>query len=171
MQESSGSQFFRITSKIQSGPDVFEKSRFVMIFESFSNIMQFQISSRKARMKSKTLVHLHILHVLLITRMVWGLQLYWKKRLWHKCFPVNFAKFLRKPFLQNTSGRLLLWLIVWQMQACITGLTGILEMCSISCFLVYNGINSVHMNEPYYKKHSYNNHGTTFNNKRAYKTK
>ena len=30
-----------------------------------------------------------------------------KKRLWHRCFPVNFAKFLRTPFLQNTSGRLL----------------------------------------------------------------
>ena len=30
-----------------------------------------------------------------------------KKRLWHKCFTVNFAKFLRTPFLQNTSGRLL----------------------------------------------------------------
>ena len=27
----------------------------------------------------------------------------WKKRLWHKCFPVNFAKLI-KPFLQNTSG-------------------------------------------------------------------
>ena len=31
-----------------------------------------------------------------------------KKRLWHRCFPVNFAKFQRAPFLQNTSGRLLL---------------------------------------------------------------
>ena len=31
-----------------------------------------------------------------------------KKRLWHRCFPVNFAKFLRTPFLQNASGRLLL---------------------------------------------------------------
>ena len=31
-----------------------------------------------------------------------------KKRLWHRCFPVNFAKFLRTPFSQNTSGRLLL---------------------------------------------------------------
>ena len=30
-----------------------------------------------------------------------------KKRLWHRCFPVIFAKFLRTPFLQNTSGRLL----------------------------------------------------------------
>ena len=26
-----------------------------------------------------------------------------KKSLWHKCFPVNFAKFLRTTFLQNTS--------------------------------------------------------------------
>ena len=24
-----------------------------------------------------------------------------KKRLWHRCFPENFAKFLRIPFLQN----------------------------------------------------------------------
>ena len=31
-----------------------------------------------------------------------------KKRLWHRCFSVNFVKFLRTPFLQNTSGRLLL---------------------------------------------------------------
>ena len=30
-----------------------------------------------------------------------------KKSLWHRCFSVNFAKFLT-PFLQNTSGRLLL---------------------------------------------------------------
>ena len=31
-----------------------------------------------------------------------------KKRFRHKCFPANLAKFLRKPFSQNTSGRLLL---------------------------------------------------------------
>ena len=31
-----------------------------------------------------------------------------KKKLWHRCFSVNFAKSLRTPFLQNTSGRLLL---------------------------------------------------------------
>ena len=30
-----------------------------------------------------------------------------KKRLWNWCFPVNFSKFLRTPFSQNTSGRLL----------------------------------------------------------------
>ena len=31
-----------------------------------------------------------------------------KKRLWHRCSSVNFAKFLRTTFLQNTYGRLLL---------------------------------------------------------------
>ena len=31
-----------------------------------------------------------------------------KNKLWHRCFPVNFAKFLRAPVLQNTYGRLLL---------------------------------------------------------------
>ena len=33
-----------------------------------------------------------------------------KKRLW---FPVNFVKFLRTPFLQNTSGRMLLHFFSW----------------------------------------------------------
>ena len=31
-----------------------------------------------------------------------------KKRLWHRCFSVNFVRFLRALFLQNTFGRLLL---------------------------------------------------------------
>ena len=31
-----------------------------------------------------------------------------KKRLWHRCFPVNSAKFLRTPFLQDTIGQLFL---------------------------------------------------------------
>ena len=32
-----------------------------------------------------------------------------KKRLYQWCFPVNFPKFVRTPFLQNTSGRLFLY--------------------------------------------------------------
>ena len=31
-----------------------------------------------------------------------------KQRHWYRCFPVNFTKFLRTPFLQNTSRQLLL---------------------------------------------------------------
>ena len=34
-----------------------------------------------------------------------------KRRLWHRCFPVDFAKFLRTPFLQNNSTRMLLHLL------------------------------------------------------------
>ena len=37
-----------------------------------------------------------------------------KKRLWHSCFPANFVKFSRTPFSQSTSGRLLLWLIKYE---------------------------------------------------------
>ena len=32
-----------------------------------------------------------------------------KKRLWHRWFPVNFAKFLRHLFLQNTTGGCFDW--------------------------------------------------------------
>ena len=32
-----------------------------------------------------------------------------KKRLWHRCFPLNFTNFLKASFSQNTSGRLLLY--------------------------------------------------------------
>ena len=34
-----------------------------------------------------------------------------KKSLWYRRFPVNFAKFLRTSFLQNTTGLLLLWIV------------------------------------------------------------
>ena len=37
-----------------------------------------------------------------------NLQLYLKRDSGTSVFPVNFVKFLKKPFLQNTSGRLLL---------------------------------------------------------------
>ena len=41
-------------------------------------------------------------------------KLYWK-RIWHRCFPVNFAKFIRTIFLQNISGRRLLnWIVSHQ---------------------------------------------------------
>ena len=37
-----------------------------------------------------------------------GLATLLKRRLWYRCFPGNFAKFLRTPFLENISGRMLL---------------------------------------------------------------
>ena len=47
-----------------------------------------------------------------------------KKRLWHRCFRVNFAKFLRQPFLQNTFGRLLLYSRKISWFECFINLTG-----------------------------------------------
>ena len=43
-------------------------------------------------------------------QLFWGLFLikFIKKRLQHRCFPVNFAKFLRTPILRNICERLLL---------------------------------------------------------------
>ena len=38
----------------------------------------------------------------------WALQLFLKKKCRHRCFPVNFVKFLKTAFSQNTSGQLLL---------------------------------------------------------------
>ena len=35
-----------------------------------------------------------------------------RKRLWHRCFPVNVLKFLRALFLKNTFGRLLLTFVL-----------------------------------------------------------
>ena len=44
-----------------------------------------------------------------------------KKRLWRRCFPVNFVRFLRTPFLHISSVRLLLDRIkcVWQNLRCM----------------------------------------------------
>ena len=49
----------------------------------------------------------HLFHSLFFNKVV-GLRsvTMLKKRLWYSCFPVNIAKFLRIPFLHNTSGRL-----------------------------------------------------------------
>ena len=38
----------------------------------------------------------------------WGPETLFKKKLWPGCFPVNFGKFLRTRFLQNTPRQLLL---------------------------------------------------------------
>ena len=46
----------------------------------------------------------------LIKLQVSVMQLYLKKRLWHRCFPVNFAKFLGKPFfIEHVRWLLLHW--------------------------------------------------------------
>ena len=46
MYESSGSQFFRNTIGIQSGPDTFDESRFVMTFLTILGVMEILCSFR-----------------------------------------------------------------------------------------------------------------------------
>ena len=46
MYESSGSHFFRTTTEIQSGPDAFDESRFVMTFLTILGVMDILCSFR-----------------------------------------------------------------------------------------------------------------------------
>ena len=46
MYESSGSQFFRTTAGIQSGPDAFDESRFIMTFLTVLGVMEILCSFR-----------------------------------------------------------------------------------------------------------------------------
>ena len=46
MHESSGSQFFRTTTGIQSGPDAFAESRFIMTFLKILGVMEILCSFR-----------------------------------------------------------------------------------------------------------------------------
>ena len=46
MYESSGSQFFRTTTGIQSGPDAFDESKFVMTFLTILGVMEILCSFR-----------------------------------------------------------------------------------------------------------------------------
>ena len=53
MYESSGSQFFRTTTGIQSGPDAFDESRFVMTFLNILGVMEI-LCSFKLVLEGKT---------------------------------------------------------------------------------------------------------------------
>ena len=75
-----------------------------------------------------------------------------KKRLWHRCFPVNFVKFLRTAFLENTSqlllktavsfteARLILKLrhLIPQLRATCSDLLAWVYFSSFSCFQISN---------------------------------
>ena len=58
-----------------------------------------------------------------------------KKRHWHRCFPVNFVKFLTTPFLQNTSGRMLLN-FTWGSSITIDGKSKHVYVLCFSSYLV-----------------------------------
>ena len=61
-----------------------------------------------------------------------------KKRLCYRCFPVNFTKFLRTPFLQSSSGRLLLNLPLFLKQSLNNSILSVpIPNCSITYLYGY----------------------------------
>ena len=86
---------------------------FYFNFINFRNGSRRRCSVRKGIHRNFTkFTGKHLCHSLFLNK-VSGLRpaTLLKKKLWHSYFPVNFMKFLRTPFLQNTSGRLLLELL------------------------------------------------------------
>ena len=74
--------------KRSSRPEVFCEKGFLRNFTKFTgkHLSQSLFFNKVAGLRTETLL---------------------KKRLWHRCFPVNFARSSRTPFLQNIFGRLL----------------------------------------------------------------
>ena len=68
----------------------------------------FRCKHKKRSMKKSFLINFCKIHRKTLVPVFFLL----KKRLWHRRFPVDFAKFLKKPFLQNSSRRLLLTLLL-----------------------------------------------------------
>ena len=60
-----------------------------------------------------------------------------KKRLWYRCFSVNFAKVLRTTFLQNTSGRLLL-AFQWNSNITRNFITYETVTCDVTCDVTWD---------------------------------
>ena len=58
-----------------------------------------------------------------------------KKRLWHRCFPLNFVKFLKIHFLQNICRQLLLWLntvSIWKQN-----IPYLVDVCEVLMLVIY----------------------------------
>ena len=72
--------FFKVTIDRSSPPEVFCEKGF---YKNFAEFIEKHLCESSSFNKVASL----------------GPETFLKKRLWHRCFPVNFAKFLRKPFI------------------------------------------------------------------------
>ena len=80
-----------------------------------------------------------------------------KKKLFHRCFSVNFSKFLRPPFLQNTSGRLLLNLTTYHFSSKnIKAFQWLLKSKPLSIMTALNKIMETKQNQTHFHE-SYSN--------------
>ena len=65
----------------------------------------------------------------------WSCKKLLKKKPWHRCFPVNFAKFLRTPFVKEQ--------LRWLLLQVIGGLVGIIDYFASNVFRVNNKQSSI----------------------------
>ena len=96
----------QISESIKKIDNVTTFKRVVLIPELLSRSSHWRCSVRKVLWNFSKFAGKHLCQTLL------------KKRLFYSCFPVNFAKFRRTPFLQNTSGRLLQSGFLWNSTKC-----------------------------------------------------
>ena len=75
------------------------------------------------------------------------------QRLWHRWFPVNFAKLLRTPFLQNTSGRLLLFKTWLALQFSIFLVSSFIE--NLLLFITFQQKNEIKEEIPWWSSNIY----------------
>ena len=83
------------------------KHESAMIYMYFQKQSRPHVFCRKDVLRNfATLTRRHLRQSLFFNKNIAGMRpvTLLKKRLWHRCFSVKFVKFLRTPFLQNTSG-------------------------------------------------------------------
>ena len=100
-----------------------QKYQFIInLFTSLLQMKLFKSSQQRCSVKKGFLRNFaeftgkHLCQSLFFTQVAAQPATLLKKRLWHRCFPENFAKFLRTPFFKEH----LQWLLlILQVQSCI----------------------------------------------------
>ena len=85
---------------------VMDRQQILLLMLKFRN-SHWRCSVRKGVLRNfAKFTEKHLCEVLIFNKVA-GLRraTFLTKRLWHRCFHVNFLRFLRTPFLQNTSRR------------------------------------------------------------------
>ena len=88
------------------------------VLKVFKNSTFFRSSHRRCSIKKDVLENFakfkgkHLCQSPFFNKVAGRPATLFKKGHWHRCLPVNFAKFLRTFFLQNTSGGLLMFLSI-----------------------------------------------------------
>ena len=89
----------------------------------------------------------------------WALKTLLKKRLWHRCFPVNFAKFLRTRFFTEH-----LWWLLLCFTQFSTRIRWSRSLATSNLFLMCNQLSSAHSISRFYTETNISNRRSLFTN-------